>query len=125
MSGGEFIPNGSVHWDIEEDEVTKDADGNIDRKTGRKLHGRDPIDAADIGKGKKVGDDHDGVLRVILRFKEQGQVRPALEAGIKSVQFNPKSELWEVQIAVPVSPAEPNQANEPTPNPFAQARVEW
>jgi hypothetical protein len=124
MSGGEFIPNGSVHWDIEEEEV-KDNGGNIDRKKVRpNLRGRDPIDPTLIGKGKKDGKHHPDTLRVILRFKTRAQAEQAL-AAVAAPKENGASHLWEVEIRVPVSTADSAQADQASPNPWAQARVEW
>jgi hypothetical protein len=124
MGSGEFIPNGSVYWDIEEEDVSANG-GNVNRgKTRPNLRGRDPIANAHVGKGKKKGGDHAGALRVVLRFTAQAQVRPALEAAINSMQ-DLGNGLFEVEIVVPVRNTTTAEAKLDSPNPWAQARVEW
>jgi hypothetical protein len=124
MGGGEFIPNGSIHWDIEEEEVTGNG-GNVNRKKTRpNLRGRDPIQPDLVGKGKG-GKDHPNTLRVTLRFRTDAEARNALQAAVNTLKRNPQSQLWEIEVTVPVSIADADEANRPSPNDWAQARVEW
>ncbi|MBM4195038.1 MAG: hypothetical protein FJ202_11760 [Gemmatimonadetes bacterium] len=126
MSGGEFIPNGSIHWDIEEEDVTNNG-GNLKRDKKRpNLRGRDPIHPASIGRAMGAGKkDHPGELLVTLRFPEGTDVGTTLQNALKTLKLNRESRLLEIEVIVPVNQAADADAIRPSPNDWAQARVEW
>jgi hypothetical protein len=105
MGGGEFIPNGSVHYNLV--------------NTAGSMKGEDPIKYDDIG-----GAAHKGHLRVTLRFNSSTEAQEALTKlrGAQAVAANGK---WEIVVDIPTNKHTKDQANTDFPNPYAQVRVEW
>jgi hypothetical protein len=124
MGSGEFIPNGSIHWIIEEEDVTNNG-GAVTRKKSRDVRGRDPIRNDLIGKGKAGGKNHDETLLVTLRFLSEDEAVKALQAAVDTIKRNATSNLFEAEVRISVSPTSTTNAGRPAPNDYAQARVEW
>jgi hypothetical protein len=123
MSGGEFIPNGSMWWCIEEEDVTGNG-GSVQRAKNRpNLKGRDPINNNQIGRGKNKS--HPDALLVTLRFSTDAEARSALQAALGAVSQNATSGLWEAEVQIRVAPTSKANAEKDFPNAWAQARVEW
>jgi hypothetical protein len=123
MGDGEFIPNGSMHWSIREQEVTEPSPGNITRgPVNSNLRGRDPINFDHIGKGKG-GESHPEDLLVTLRFTGRGEAEKAI--GDALAAGRDVNGMYEVRVRLRAIRRSRGQAEQPSPNQWAQVRVEW
>ncbi len=114
MAGsGEVIPNGSIHWKISH----QVARGGRVMVPGPYV---DPTPVAKVGCTK----GHKGKFRVRLRFKTRKQaLRAVRQAAV--VSKIPASRMFEVVLDVPAVRRTRKQAEEPSPNKWAQLRVDW
>ena len=116
MAGdGEVIANGSIHWRI----VQHSSDGHA--KGAHHTQGIDPTPVSEVGSTK----NHKGRLRVRLRFKTRAEALEAVAQAQRQIHQDKASRMYE--IALDVTPIERTrkQADTPSPNKYAQIRIDW
>lgn len=133
MAGGEVIPNGSVHWsiDVEELDTNKRPQGKDSAWTGNARTGSGASATPRAAAGRAflhgvdpVAKDYHPTLRVILRAGSESALRAALEAALKTIVSQPGTSLVRTVVEIPSVDAGA-AANDAPPNPHAQVRVEW
>ena len=129
MAGGEVIPNGSVHWSIDVDELdaqqrpqAKKAQwtGNARASSGATLDSR----GAYLYGVDRIPRANHPTLRVTLRARNQGVLRAALEAALNAIVTDQGTGLGRTIVELPAEDAGA-AAEDPPPNPRAQVRIDW
>jgi hypothetical protein len=114
MAGdGEVIPNGSIHWRI------------VQRPGGKvgahHSEGTDPTPVSKVGSTKR----HKGRFRVRLRFKTREDALKAVAQAQRGMRQDKVSRMFEIALDVPPVKRTRKQAAGPSPNRYAQIRIDW
>jgi hypothetical protein len=115
MGGGEFIPNGSMHWSIDHDTQVEYEHTAKPKKWKKFLKKQKRICGVDRVAPVET-------MEVVLRFPSEAEFEAAVDAA-RASKTNGVG-LWSYTFTVPVKALKETQLKNP-PHPLAPVRVEW
>jgi hypothetical protein len=111
--GGEVIPNGSIHWNINHD------NGSSGPYKQYFVSGVDPTPVEDV---RKYEPDFPGLFKVVLQWNSVAEAQAALSTALERGVSGGIAIFY-----ITPNPVSSTQAigTPGTPNPYAQIRVDW